>query len=328
MGVVALLGAAALLFVATKSLTGDNMWVRVLMAFVALGVAYKGLKPLVRGIAGRNVDVAYGLSIAWVAWIAAAAILAPVLPLGEHSDTSKTLAVAGYLRPDLFSGHPLGTNQFGLDLLSRVIWGARISLTASLLAIVIGTVIGGVIGMVAGYYAGALDRGIGIGTNAALAFPPLVLLLVIAAIVGHSFFGVVFALSVLVVPGTIRFARANALTHAKREYSFVARILGATKWQVLRREILPSVSFALASIAFVTLPLLIIAEASLSYLGLGVRPPEPTWGNMIAEGGGGVFEASPHIVLVPGTILFLTVFALNIIGQRVRQRWDTRELKL
>ena len=99
-------------------------------------------------------------------------------------------------------------------------------------------------------------------------------------------------------------------------------------WQVLRREILPSVSAALASIGFLTLPLLIIAEASLSCVGLGVKPPERTWGIMIAEGGNGVFEANPHIVIILGVVLFATVFALNIIGQRIRTRWDPRETDL
>jgi peptide/nickel transport system permease protein len=310
------------------ALHASPMWLRVLLTLVGLGIAYRGLQLVVRGILGRTADIAFGLSVIWVVVIAGAALLAPVLPLGEHANTSKTLAIPGYLRPDLFSDHPLGTNQFGLDMLSRVIWGARTSLTASLLAIIVGTLIGGLIGMVAGHFSGWLDQGIGIGTNAALAFPPLVLLLVIAAIAGHSFYGVFFALTILVIPGTIRFARANALTFSNREYTFSAHILGATRWQVLRREVLPSVTASLASLAFLTLPLLIIAEASLSYLGLGVRPPEPTWGNMVAEGGNGVFEANPHIVLVPGTVLFLTVFALNIVGQRVRLKWDPRQSNL
>lgn len=327
-GAAQLAVACALLYAATRLLDRGPMWLRVTLAVAGLVVAFRGIRASAGAATGHDVDVAFGLSFAWIVAIAAAALLAPILPLGEHSDTAKTLDVPGYLRPDLFSSHPLGTNQFGLDILSRVIWGARTSLGASLLAIVIGTAIGGLIGLVAGYFAGWLDRGVGVATNVGLAFPPLVLLLVMAAVIGHSFLGVVVALSVLVIPGTIRFARANALAYSKREHAYAAHILGASRWQVLRREVLPSVAVALASIAFLTLPLLIVAEASLSYLGLGIRPPEPTWGNMIAEGGNGVFETNPHIVLIPGAALFVTVFALNILGQRLRRRWDPRQTNL
>ena len=154
------------------------------------------------------------------------------------------------------------------------------------------------------------------------------LLLVLASVAGRSLSSIVFALALLVVPGTIRFARANTIAYSKREYTFVAHILGATRWQVLRREVLPSVAMMLTSMALLTLPLLMVAEASLGYIGLGIRPPEPTWGNMIAEGGNGIFESNPHIVLIPGAVLFLTVFALNVIGQRLRVRWEPRQTNL
>lgn len=124
------------------------------------------------------------------------------------------------------------------------------------------------------------------------------------------------------VAGTVRLSRAHAVGLATREHTYVAEILGGTRWQVLRREVLPPVAMSLVSIAFLTLPLLIVAEAALSYVGLGVRPPSPTWGNMIAEAANGGLERSPHIVLVPGLALVLTVFSLNLIGQRVRARWD------
>jgi peptide/nickel transport system permease protein len=321
---------AGLMFTALgmKTLHHDAMWIRVLLVLVGITVGYRGIRNTARAVAGSEVDVAFGLSIGWLALLAVAALLAPVLPLGEHVDTAKTITVTGYLRPDLFSSHPFGTNQLGLDILARVIWGARLSLTAALLAMLVGTVVGGLIGILAGYFSGVLDRGIGVLTNVALAFPPLVLLLVLASVAGRTFFSIVFALSLLVVPGTIRFARANALAYAQRQHTFVARILGGTRLQVLRREVLPSVAVMLTSMAFLTLPLLIVAEASLGYIGLGIRPPEPTWGNMIAEGGNGVFESNPHVVLIPGAVLFLTVFALNVIGQRLRHRWDPRHAQL
>jgi peptide/nickel transport system permease protein len=265
------------------------------------------------------------LSVAWIVLIGGAALLAPVLPLAEHVDTAKTIDVASYLRPNLFSAHPLGTNQFGLDILSRVIWGARDSLAAATLAVLIGTIVGGLLGVMAGFLKGICDRTISVVTTIGLAFPPLVLLLVLAAILGHSLTAVTIALAVLVIPGTIRFARANAIAVSARDYAFSAYILGASRRRIMFREILPSVAATLTSLAFLTLPFLIVAEASLSFIGLGIRPPEPTWGNMIAEGSGGVFEMNPHIVLVPGAALLLTALSLNVIGQRLRGKWDPRQ---
>jgi peptide/nickel transport system permease protein len=317
-----------LLFTGTVFLDSAPMALRVLAAAVGLAFAYRGLHDWVRAATVRKVDMAYGLALVWVVVIAGAALLAPILPLGEHVNTAKTLNVASYARPDLFSAHPLGTNQFGLDMLARVIWGGRESLTASTVAIVVGTTIGAVIGVVAGYFGGRVDQFIGVVNNVGLAFPPLVLLLALAAALRQSVFGLAFALAVLVIPSTIRVARAHALTFGQREFTFAARILGATRRQVLVREILPNVAAPLASIALITIPFLIIAEASLSFLGLGLPPPQPSWGNMVAEGTNGVFEANPHIVLVPGTVLFLTVFSLNLIGQRLRQKWDPRQIKL
>ncbi len=328
MGGAQLVAGLALLVLGARGFDRNDMWVRVMLALVGLTVGYRGIRNVARALADREVDVGLGLSACWIALLAVAAVLAPLLPLGEHVDTAKTLTVPGYLRPDVFSSHPLGTNQLGLDILSRVIWGARVSLTAALLAMLIGTVVGGSIGLVAGYFAGVLDRGVGVLTNVALAFPPLVLLLVLASVAGRSLSSIVLALALLVVPGTIRFARANTIAYSKREYTFVAHILGATRWQVLRREVLPSVAMMLTSMALLTLPLLMVAEASLGYIGLGIRPPEPTWGNMIAEGGNGIFESNPHIVLIPGAVLFLTVFALNVIGQRLRVRWEPRQTNL
>ena len=312
----------------TAALAADAMLLRVATALIGVVVTSRGIGSAARAAMGRPVDLPFGAAVTWMVLLGGAAVLAPVLPLGNYADTAKSIATPGYLRPDLGSAHPLGTNQFGLDMLARVVWGARDSLIASVAAVAIGTVIGGIVGVVAGYFSGWTDRAVGVATNVGLAFPPLVLLLAVAAVLHGSVPGLTLALVVLVVPSTIRVARANALTFAQREYAFAARILGATRWQVLFREVLPNVIPPLAGLALLTIPLLILAEASLSFLGLGIRPPQPSWGNMIAEGANGVFENNPHIVLVPGTALFLTVLSLNVIGQRARRKWDPRQSKL
>jgi peptide/nickel transport system permease protein len=318
--------AAAVLF-AAGFLDVAPAW-RVVIGIAGLYLAYRALGHAARAVAGREVDVAFGLCLAWLAVLGAAILLAPLLPLGESSDTSKTLLVPGFLGPDLFTSHPLGTNQQGLDMLARVVWGGRESMAASMLAVLIGITLGGVLGVVAGYFGGVFDGVIGIATSVGLAFPPLVLLLVVAAALPDGILGLAITLAVFVVPSTIRIARANTLTVAQRDYALAARLLGATRWQVARREVIPHVLPPLISMGLLILPLLIVAEASLNFLGLGVAAPAPSWGNMISEGTNGVFEDHPFIVLVPGTVLFITVFVLNALGQRVSRVWDPRRNKL
>jgi peptide/nickel transport system permease protein len=320
--------AAIGVLVGTTVLDDSAAWLRAGLVFAGLYLGYRAIGHAAQAIAGRRVDVLFGLCIAWLAILGAAVLLAPLLPLGVSSDTSKTLLDPSFLRPDLFSSHPLGTNQQGLDMLARVIYGGRESLAASILAVLIGNVLGGLLGVLAGYFGGPVDRLIGIFTNVGLAFPPLVLLLVVAATLPNGIVSLAVTLSVFVVPSTIRVARANTLAVAQRDYALAARLLGASRWQVARREVIPHVLPPLISLGLLILPLLIVAEASLNFLGLGVAEPKPSWGNMVSEGTNGVFEANPHIVLVPGTVLFVTVFVLNVLGQRVSRVWDPRRNKL
>lgn len=329
LGGLELVAAAVMLITGTRLLDhSPSMWLRVALTVGALFVAYRGILDVVTAAFGRAVDVLFGLCIGWLAFVAATVMLAPVLPLGVQANSSETLLVPSFLRPDLLSSHPLGTNQQGLDMLSRVIWGGRESLFAAVLAVLIGNIIGGLIGVVAGYFGGPVDRITGIFTSVGLAFPPLVLLLVIASTLGSGLVNLAVTLSIFVIPATIRIARANTFALAQRDFTFVARLLGATRWQILRREIVPHIAPPLLSLALLVMPLLIVTEASLNFLGLGVAEPQPSWGNMISEGVNGVFEANPHIVLVPGIALFITVFVLNVLGQRVSREWDPRQKKL
>jgi peptide/nickel transport system permease protein len=314
--------ATVFVLLGTMLLRDAAMWLRVASTCLGVVLTYQAVRAVVHLLIGRPVDIALGLAVTWVGTLLLAAVLVPILPLAEASNSYATLDVPTLLRPDLFSGHPLGTNSLGLDMLSRVLWGARQSLTTAFLAIVLSTILGGFFGLIAGSWGGWVDRVTQIGTNVGLAFPPLVLLLVLGAVVGHSVFGVAFALGILSVAGRVRIARIETMRFASREHTYVARILGATRWQVLRREVLPPVAMSLVSYGFLIAPFLIVAEAALGYLGLGVRPPTPTWGNMLAEAGNGGVEATPHIVLVPGAVLIGTVFALNLIGQRLRAKWE------
>lgn len=328
-----LLGAA--LAIAGLGLTafGWSSPALVLAAKAALVLAglvllHQGASRALRALLGRRTDLVFVVSMTWLVGICVLALLAPLLPLGEHSDVAKTLLEPANMTPRLLTDHPLGTNNQGLDLLSRSLHGARTSLTISLLAVTIGTVVGGSIGVVAGYFRKGVDSVIGIFTNALLAVPPLILLIALSTVLDPSLRNMALALSLLTIPSMVRLARANTIAFAQREFVMAARLMGASRFRVMLRELVPNVILPVFSMAIVMISALIVAEASLSFLGLGIQQPDPTWGNMIAEGEGGAMEDYPHIVLVPGTFLFLTVFSFNLLGEKAQKRWDTRSAKL
>lgn len=283
--------------------------------------------PAIPRVRRRKVDVVFVLAMAWLALVIGAAALAPLLPLGNHHDSVAALTEPVYA-PPLSQGHLLGTNNYGLDLLARTVFGARTSLSIALVATVVGTTVGAVIGIAAGFFRGGLDSVVGILTNALLAVPPLVLLIALATVLDPGVRNIGLALSMLTIPSMVRVARANTITFAQRDFVIAARALGATRYRLMVRELLPNVVLPLMSLAVVMISMLIVAEASLSFLGLGIKPPEPTWGNMIAEGQDGVMEKHPYIVVVPGVCLFLTVFAFNLLGEKVQKRLNPKGAKL
>lgn len=302
--------------------------VRIVMVLAGLVVAYVGASRLGRGIFGRRFDLTFYLSAAWLVGLIVVAAIAPLLPLPEWVDVAGTLDAPSYAGIDLLSAHPLGTNNYGLDLLARSVYGARTSLIVALSAVAIGTALGGAIGIAAGYFRKATDRVVTVLTNAVLAVPPLILLIAIATVLEPNLRNIAIALSLLTIPSMIRLARANTLAFSEREFVVMAQAMGASRLRVMVRELLPNVLLPMLSLAMVMISVLIVAESSLSFLGLGVPPPEPTWGNMIAEGKGNVFAQHPQIVLVPGVFLFLTVFAFNLVGEKARNRWDARSGQL
>uniref|UniRef100_A0AAU3H212 ABC transporter permease n=1 Tax=Streptomyces sp. NBC_01401 TaxID=2903854 RepID=A0AAU3H212_9ACTN len=298
------------------------------VALLGLGMTFSGASRLGKRWAGAGFDMVFWFGAGWLLLLALAILTVPWLPLAEDRDVASTVFEPIFTTPTFTGSHPLGTNAFGLDLLARSLYGARSSLLISLSAVAIGTVVGGAVGMIAGYFGKATDRAVGIVTNSVLAVPPLILLIALATVLQPNLRNVAFSLALLTVPGMVRLARATTLAYANREFVMAARAMGATRSRIILRELLPNVLLPLLSLAVVMISVLIVAEASLSFLGLGIQPPEPTWGNMIAEGEGGAFEEHPHLVLVPGAFLFLTVFAFNIVGEKARGRWDSRSVKL
>jgi peptide/nickel transport system permease protein len=325
---IVLIGAGLIVFDSQSDL------VRTVLTLLGIAAAFKAFEAAGQLITGRRFDAGLYLSAGWLIVVAGAAILANVLPLGNYKDTAASLTEPGNLPPNIFSKHPLGTNNFGLDILARSIFAARVSLLTCLFAAAISVLVGGGIGLIAGYYRGWLDRVISIVTDAWLAVPALVVLLACSAVVGlpttvaGAVFKVGIPLSLVGLSTMVRVARANTLTFAQREFITASRALGASNRRILLRDLAPNVMLPLLSYAFTLLAVFIVAEGSLSYLGLGLQQPQPSWGNMIAEGTITDLRTHPSVQLVPGIIMFLTVFAFSRVGDKLRSGWDTKGVQL
>lgn len=322
------LGVVAIV-VGLMVLTDVNAGYRVVLTLVGLGGLYVAIDNLAKLVWGDRFETGLWLAIIWVAVVVGSALLADVLPLSEAKDASATIAdgTPTLLRPDLLSEHPLGTDRQALDILGGVIYGARVSLQVSLLAVAIGIVLGGTIGVVAGYFRGKIDSVVGIFTDSVLAFPPLILLLALATVLDRTPRNMALALAVIGVPTYTRLARANTMVFAEREFVLAARSMGSRDRRIIFKELVPNVALPILSYGFIIVAVLIVAEASLSFLGLGIQRPDPTWGNMIAAGQDD-FDNHPHLVFAPGITMFLTVFSLNRVGEKARQLWDPRESTL
>ncbi|HEV3350390.1 MAG TPA: ABC transporter permease [Methylomirabilota bacterium] len=248
----------------------------------------------------------------------AAALLAPVVaphdPLKQ--DLNHTLG-----RPDRV--HPLGTDNVGRDVLSRVIWGTRVSLVAGFGSVLIAVVVGGVLGLAAGYAGGRVDNLIMRVMDAVLSFPPLVLALALGAVLGAGLTGVVIALGVVYTPTFARLMRGQVLAITAREYVDAARALGLPGWRIAWSHVLPNATAPIVVQASLSVAFAILAEASLSFLGLGVQPPGASWGSMI-NAGRGYLQQAPWIVFGPGAALFVTVVGLNFVGDAIRDALDPR----
>jgi peptide/nickel transport system permease protein len=291
------------------------------------GMPIPAIDPIGRMVARRkprrkgNVFLWFG--IIWLGLMTFFALTAPYLPLRGYGEIGSEIK----LRPGFRWHEPLGTDNLGRSEISRVINGARVSMGVGLGAVLLGMAVGIALGVTAGYFRGKIDTVISILMDALLAFPPLVLLLALASVLKPSLKNLILALGFLVIPTFGRIARANTLVIARREFVLAAKVMGATHWRLLIREVVPNVLLPVSSYAFIVVASLIVAEGSLSFLGLGVPPPQPSWGGMIAAGQPNL-ATDPHLVFVPALFLFLTVFSFNAVGDRVRARFDTRASSL
>jgi peptide/nickel transport system permease protein len=285
------------------------------MAVLEIGVDTAAVSPVRRG---RKPGALLLVAVGWIALIVLAAALADVLPIGSPTDMDM---LARRALPS--SQHLLGTDQLGRDELARLIYGARISLTVGLLAPVIGVTVGGCLGMLAGYFRGRLETLTVAGVDVLLAFPPLVFALAVTAYLGQSVLNLTLVIGVLGIPAFTRVARAVTLSLSEREFVTAARALGATHTRILLRELLPNVALPLLAFFLLGVAVTIVVEGALSFLGLGVPPPAPSWGSMIGEGRESL-DMAPWLAFLPAGFMFATVLAFNIVGDTLRALTDPR----
>ena len=245
-----------------------------------------------------------------------APLLAPYDPLAQRIGH-------GFLDPG--PGHWLGTDEYGRDLASRIIYGARPALVIGVLSVLVSITIGVPVGMLAGYHMGLVDRVVGTIVDIMLALPSLLLALMIVALLGASTGTLVAAIGIAHVPIFIRLARGSTLVVRQLDYVSQARTFGAGTVHILFRHILPNISGPLIIMATLSIAGAVREEASLSFLGLGVQPPYPSWGNLIRDGVANVLTA-PLLAVLPGAALTLAVLAFNLIGDALRDMLDPRDL--
>lgn len=272
------------------------------------------------GIKRTAANWPFRLAIGWLVLVVVVSALGELLPF--VSDPNGRDASAISQGPSW--SHPFGTASFGQDVFSRVVVGGRISLFVGFMVTIIGIGLGGVLGLLAGYLRGWFDSVVRVLISVTLAIPALLLVIFIVAIRNQSLGTVIIAVSLLAIPALARIVRGATLQVADRDYVKAARVLGVKKLSILVREVLPNVMPTLVSFAFLTFGIVLVAESSLSFLGLSVEAPTITWGSIIGEGRI-KFAETPHMVFLPGAVLFLTVLSLNFVGDQLLKRFDIKE---
>ncbi|MCA1973579.1 MAG: ABC transporter permease [Caenispirillum sp.] len=250
--------------------------------------------------------------------VALMAIFAPLIATHDPLDQDLFARLTGPT-----AEHWLGTDGFGRDIWSRIVYGARISLVIGLLAVLIAMVVGTVLGVVAGYFGGWVDQIISQGTDILLAFPSLILGLMVVAVLGPSMENLVAAITLTTIPQFVRVARAPTIALRERDYVQACKALGYSPVRTMGIHILPNILPEVLVMASLWLATAIRVEASLAFIGLGVKPPTPTWGGMIREGFENVLT-SPWLAVWPSIAILVVVFALNMIGDGLRDAVDPR----
>ncbi|MDI2129282.1 ABC transporter permease [Yinghuangia seranimata] len=273
----------------------------------------------------KKAGLLWWFACAWLGIIVLMVVFADLLPNPYDQPVPDASA-----HESPFSSWPefLGTDYLGRSTLSRIAAGARTSVTVATIPVASGILIGGLLGLVSAYFRGTTEAVIDIFADALLAFPPLLLLLMMSSVLyPPSVWTITLGLAILTVPGFYRLTKANAIAQSKREYVVVAKAMGARPGRIMFKELMPNTVATILSYAVIVMAVMIVAEGSLSFLGVGVPDPEPSWGGMVYKEKDNL-EDYPGQVFVPCAVLFLTVFSLNVIGDRLRSKFDVRDSNL
>ncbi|KAB0538346.1 ABC transporter permease (plasmid) [Pseudochrobactrum algeriensis] len=266
----------------------------------------------------RRLGISTWIGILVVVLLIGAAIFAPLLAPYDPAEQD----IFKQLMPPS-SENWFGTDNFGRDILSRLLWGARYSLTIGLLAIAAATIIGSLIGMLAGYLGGRTDIICMQIMDVVLAFPSLILGLALVALMGATLTNIIIAIAFTATPAFARIARAAVLTQRDREYVQAGRSMGFSGPRILFRHILPAILPEVMVMTSLWMATAVRTEASLAFIGLGLAPPTPTWGGMVREGFDNILNAF-HLALFPSLAILLLVLAFNLIGDGLRDAIDPR----
>lgn len=271
-----------------------------------------------------RLGVLFFFSLAWLSLVIFWALFADFLPIPDPNAQT----VSSSRTPPFTDGYFLGTDGLGRDIYARIVHGARVSVIISVSAVATGMIVGGTLGLMAGYLRGRFESLVMGAVNTLLAFPGLILLLALVTLVGQNLLAVTAAVAFLSIPIYTRVSRATTLAVSQREYVLAAKALGAKPRRILFREIAPNVALPVAAFGLIALGTIIILEGALAFLGLSVQPPQATWGSMIAQGRRFFSDGDYYLTLIPALALFFTVFALNYVGDSLRNRFDVREAQL
>jgi len=286
-------------------------------AIVAAQTPVRRRRVALLELARKNRGVVVGLVLVGALFLAA--LLSPVI---SPHDPIATAPDEAYL-PPLAPGHLLGTDELGRDQLSRVLWGARVSLPVAFVAVAVGLVGGGLIGIVSGYAGGVADLVLMRLVDALLAFPALILAIALVAALGPNLRNAMIAIGIVAVPVYARLIRAVVLQLKQMEFVVATRSLGATPIRLIVRHLIPNLMNPVLVQLSLSAGFAILAEAVLSFLGLGAQPPTPDWGQMITIGRT-FLPNDPWLAIVPGIAISIAVYSFNLLGDSLRDALDPR----
>jgi peptide/nickel transport system permease protein len=267
-----------------------------------------GIVRLVRTPVGA---IGVGIVVLLIICAVAAPILAPFDPISQPADR--------LLSPN--STYLLGTDQFGRDILSRIIYGARVALMVGVISVSIALAIGGTLGLVSGYYLGAIDSFIQRIVDTMLAFPGLILIIAISSVLGPSLSTAMIAIGIVQSSAFARITRGSVLVVMQEQYIEAGRAIGVHPVAIMKRYLLPNIAAPLIVQATLAFSGAILAEAGLSFLGLGTQPPSPSWGTMLGEGRK-YMELAPAVGVFPGLAISIAVLGFNLLGDALRDQLD------